>query len=446
MREQKNLNDNDLIELLYQTYLYVFPLVVLELHMRALTNTEYPTDRKAPLNQLFHAKGVARAGDREIVHPNIDTVYTKAHMDLKSEPLYFHKPKTERYTAAEMIDAYGNCVAIIGNGGIGGDSEVNAVLVGPDFQGTIPQELVRIDIPTNLCWTLTRVLKEQNDEAEIAAIQQGFDLRPLSAYQKEYIPPKGTYLPEDDFIPAEKLAELSIEEFFSIANSLLGDNMGTAPDVSLLENAVQYGIGMHKKFSLSDFSVHVQQALTHFYERAVHEFDDNVKRHIYAPMRDNWIWTNPELAAFKENYSFRAKVAWGGFGANPVTVAIYPQAYVDSDGNDLTGKFSYICHFDSLPPVGEFWSLTVYGEDQFLIPNELDRNGINDRSDFQLNADGSLDIYLQNIRPSANEISNWLPVGAEKFGLVLRLYSPSESILNGTWQLPTIRRRGENKK
>lgn len=440
MGEQKDLNDQDLIELLYQTYLYVFPLIVLELHMRALTNTEYPTDRKAPLNQLFHAKEVAHAGDREIVHPNIDTVYSKAHMNLKPEPLYFHKPQTNRYTAAEVIDAYGNCIAIIGNGGIGGDSEVNAVLAGPDFQGTIPQELVRIDIPTNLCWMLTRVLKEQNDEAEITAIQNGFDLRPLSAYQKEYIAPKGKYLPENNFIPAEKLKELNIEEFFAIANSLLGDNAGAAPDTLLLESAAQYGIGKEQQFSLSDFPLNVQQALAHFYQRAVHEFDDNIKHHIYAPMRDNWIWINPELAAFKKDYSFRAKVAWGGFGANPVTVAIYPQAYVDSDGNRLTGQFSYICHLDSLPPVKEFWSLTAYGEDQFLIPNALDRNGINDRSDFQLNTDGSLDIYLQSVQPSSDKISNWLPVGTEAFGLVLRLYSPSESILNGEWKLPTIRR------
>ncbi len=431
-------NDKEMIEELYEVYIYAFPLIVLDLHMKALTNTETPTSEKAPLNQYIHAKGVAGAKDKGIVHPNMDTVYSKAHMNLKEEPLYIHKPASDRYTAIELIDAYGNCVAIIGNGGIGEEHEVDAVLTGPNYNGAVPEELVRIDVPTNLCWTLTRILKDVNDEEEIARIQKGFDIRPLSAYQKEYVYPKGNYIPEHDFIPYEKLGELSIGEFFTIFNHLIGDNLGKDPDMRILENAKKYGIGARETFSLSSFPADVQAELEHFYERAVKEFHYKTKNHLYSKVRDNWILTNPELANFKKNYSLRAKVAWGGFGANPVDVAIYPQAYVDAEGNILSGQYQYICHFDSLPPVKEFWSLTAYGEDQFLIPNEINRNGINDRSSITINEDGSLDLYLQKDRPSKEKISNWLPVADDTFGLVLRLYSPDHTILDGTWKMPRI--------
>lgn len=432
------VDDQRKIEEIYEVYLYAFPLIVLDLHFKALTNTELPTAERAPLNQYLHAKGVAGAEDKEIVHPNIDTVYSKAHMDLKTEPLYFHKPKSDRYTAAELIDAYGNCIAIIGNGGIGGDEAVDAVLVGPDYQGNVPEELIRIDIPTNLCWTLTRILKDADDEAEIAAIQQGFDIRPLSAWQGDYVYPKGTYRAAYEFVPYERLGELGIEEFFAIFNRLIGDNLGKDPDWRILKHAKKYGIGDGERFRLSDFTPEMQKALDGFYERATKEFDAKVQGHIYSALHDHWIWTNPELANFKKDYSFRAKVAWGGFGANPITVAIYPQAFVDNQGNRLSGRHQYICHFASKPPVKEFWSLTAYGKDQFLIPNEIERYGINDRSPLEIHEDGSFDIYIQRERPSGDRMQNWLPVGEETFGLVLRMYSPEDIVLDGTWDLPDI--------
>ena len=52
--------------------------------------------------------------------------------------------------------------------------------------------------------------------------------------------------------------------------------------------------------------------------------------------------------------------------------------------------------------------MTAYGEDDFLIDNSIDRYCINDRSDFKLNADGTLDIILSKDAPE--DTSNWLPV------------------------------------
>lgn len=131
-------------------------------------------------------------------------------------------------------------------------------------------------------------------------------------------------------------------------------------------------------------------------------------------------------------------VALVGLGANTVDVAIYPKTAVDETGAALTGEKTYTLHFETLPPTleGGFWSVTAYGEDDFLIDNSIDRYCINDRSDFKLNADGTLDIILSKDAPE--DTSNWLPVSDGEFHLFMRIYVPDMTALD-SWQPPVIR-------
>ena len=58
------------------------------------------------------------------------------------------------------------------------------------------------------------------------------------------------------------------------------------------------------------------------------------------------------------------------------------------------------------------------------------------------NADGSVDLYIQNESPGADKESNWLPAPKDKFILMLRLYWPREkapSIIDGTWKIPEVK-------
>ena len=88
--------------------------------------------------------------------------------------------------------------------------------------------------------------------------------------------------------------------------------------------------------------------------------------------------------------------AIAGLGANTVGVALYPKTEQDIDGNPLTGEKSYVLHFERYPQVleGGFWSVTAYGDDDFLIDNPIDRYCINDRSGLEVNDDGSVDVIL----------------------------------------------------
>lgn len=89
---------------------------------------------------------------------------------------------------------------------------------------------------------------------------------------------------------------------------------------------------------------------------------------------------------------------------------------------------------------GDFYEKKIDSSNNFLIDNELDRYCINDRSEVQYNEDGSLDIYVQKEKPEEDKVSNWLPVNDGEFHLFLRIYSPTDTVLNGEWNAPTIKK------
>ena len=100
-----------------------------------------------------------------------------------------------------------------------------------------------------------------------------------------------------------------------------------------------------------------------------------------------------------------------GLGSNPPEDAIYPLAFVDSDGNPLNGENDYMLRFDQheLPPVDAFWSLTLYDRVGFAVPNPLNRRALGDRDPLRYNDDGSLDLVIETENPGPPNEPNWLP-------------------------------------
>ncbi len=126
----------------------------------------------------------------------------------------------------------------------------------------------------------------------------------------------------------------------------------------------------------------------------------------------------------------------------PVNVpkeAMYWTTSGDGAGHTLSGKHDYIIHFPpgGLPPNNAFWSLTMGDAKNRFVPNPLNRYSVSDRSGLVPNADGSVDIYLQNAAPAGHE-SNWLPAPADNFILWLRVYIPGAAILHGKYTVPPI--------
>jgi len=111
---------------------------------------------------------------------------------------------------------------------------------------------------------------------------------------------------------------------------------------------------------------------------------------------------------------------------------------------EYSGANKYLMHFNKgeMPPVEGLWSLTMYNGEFFFVDNPLNRYNVSSRSKFKANADGSVDIYIQNESPGKDKEANWLPAPKDKFVLMLRMYWPKEktpSIIDGTWKIPAVK-------
>ena len=65
---------------------------------------------------------------------------------------------------------------------------------------------------------------------------------------------------------------------------------------------------------------------------------------------------------------------------------------------DSTAGHDYMMHFPpgGLPPNDAFWSLTMGDAKNRFVANPINRYSVSDRSGLVPNADGSVDIYIQN--------------------------------------------------
>jgi hypothetical protein len=135
----------------------------------------------------------------------------------------------------------------------------------------------------------------------------------------------------------------------------------------------------------------------------------------------------------------RAACARDGATLNLPEEQVYWQTFVDSAGHKLNGQHDYILHFPpgGLPPNDAAWSLTMGDSRRRMVENPIHRYSVGDRSGLVPNADGSIDIAIQNTPPAVQE-SNWLPAPAADFMLWLRVYQPAAAILNGKYRVPPV--------
>jgi hypothetical protein len=109
----------------------------------------------------------------------------------------------------------------------------------------------------------------------------------------------------------------------------------------------------------------------------------------------------------------------------------------------LTGANKYTIHFakGDQPPAKAFWSFTMYNlPQQLLVANPINRYLINSPMlpNMKLDADGGLTLYVQENSPGKDKEANWLPSPTGPFFMILRIYWPDTSALDGRWKQPPI--------
>ena len=105
--------DENIWETVEDAYVYAFPLVLMDATEISATNTEEAVTGKAPVNQFIHSVALANAQFRNVVTPNVDTIYSQVWYDLSEEPMVYDLPETDRFCKVQLLDAWTNTAAVL---------------------------------------------------------------------------------------------------------------------------------------------------------------------------------------------------------------------------------------------------------------------------------------------------------------------------------------------
>ena len=426
-------------------YVFGYPLVTMEMTRRIMTNVAAPEGTRAPMGQLIKARQYPDAKFRDVTAPNADTLYTAAWIDVGKEPWVLSLPDMKgRYFLFPMLDAWTTVFEAPGSRTTGTGAQTY-VITGPGWSGKLPPGMTQYKSPTDLVWILGRIYctGTPEDYAAVHAIQDQCKLVPLGSWGKEYAPPAGKVDPAIDMKTAvrDQVNKLDATAYFTLLAELMKANPPVAADSREMARFASIGLVPGKDFDASKLKADFASRIpTVGFDRIMLQLKVNKS----VKNENGWLFDSV-TGVYGTDYLNRALVTAIGLGANRVQDAVYPTSLRDANDNDYSGANKYIIHFPKgqLPPAQGFWSVTIYDANYFFVANPLNRYSISARQNLKANADGSVDLYIQNQSPGADKESNWLPAPTGKFVLMMRLYWPSEkapSIIDGTWKPPPAKK------
>jgi hypothetical protein len=426
-----------------QAYVYLYPLVTMDITRRQLTNVAHAEGIAAPPNSFANIPAFPTADMRAVVRPNFDTLYSSGWVDLTREPVILSAPDTGgRYYLLPVLDMWSDVFASPGWRTTGTEAHSWA-LVAPGWTGTLPDGVDRIDAPTPYVWIIGRTKTDgPADYDAVHKIQAGYRLTPLSRWGKPgetvtgsvdaAVDMKTSPKVQVDTMPADKYFAYAAE-----AMKLQRPHLTDQPIVALMR---RIGIEPGKPFDAAKLDPAVRQALQSAPEDAQRLMAWKLKS--LARVVNYWSMNTDTMGVYGNYYLKRAIIAQQGLGANVPEDAIYPFNLADEAGKPLDGASKYVLHFDkgATPPVGAFWSVTLYDPDGFQVANPLNRFAVSSWMPFHTNPDGSLDLWFQNENPGPGKEANWLPAPKGPFNLTMRLYAPKDEALIGQWNPPPVSR------
>ncbi len=439
-------------EIAEQAYVYAYSPVY-AYGLTYLQIVSAPEQERQPVNAWRHFRRTASPTfNNYIPWAGTDTVYSSSWLDLRAEPQVLTTPEfpAHRFQNIQINDVFGHNIINRGTRTHGNVSR-RYLIVNPDWQGTKPDGID--EVIQGESWLLklfARILVEGADEDwdELARLQDGFTLTPLSAFLGMPPPPAAA--------PVEWLApdadprgfESRNPNFIRYLNFILGMCRIHPTETALMERFAAIGIAPGKDFDADSLDADTRAALQTGIDAGHARIHAKVK-HLADPING---WTYPLdlrgprsiLAGSDDAFLRRAALArfaiWGPESAE----VVYMSADVDLSGEVLDGgKHRYTMTLDGAPPAKGFWSYTIYDAETRLLaqhPSGRFKLGGRDR-DIQFNDDGSLTFYVQHESPGAALESNWLPVPAKPFQVVARLYWPDAQLLDGRYQPPGLQKR-----
>jgi hypothetical protein len=424
-----------------QTYISHFPLMDL---YRTLWETSFDPGRghDRTVNEYFVFDRLITSEDDWVITPNNDTIYLRAFLDLRKEPIILViPPMGERQYWVPISDLWHDFDANLSWDTVGSRGGAFA-LCPPGWQGVLPEGVQRVDMGTPIIWTLPRIAVDGDPDLPAAvALQKQFRLVPLSQWGAATV---ARPQPDAADFPRFTRHELTdAREYFTTLNKVLrlSARIGNPVDTAMAGWLRELNLDPAAGFDWDQLSPQAQRGL----ERAAADAHRIIAQRMprAVPIVNNWQVVRLDKR-ISGDPAIAAAAAMLGLLWNPAEISTYDVAFFDGAGAPLDGSNRYVLRFDPPPPVNGFWSVTMYSaENQLFVPNEIDRYSFGDRTKGTVYGDdGSIEIFLQHEEPTDPVgRANWLPAPQGRFYLVTRHYSPKSAILTGEWVPPTITER-----
>jgi len=361
----------------------------------------------------------------------------------KTGPMVFEIPAGP--TAGGLLDFWERPFSDLGQTGPDKGKGAKYLILGPGHPDMSPEEYIVVRSPHWNLFLGHRVLHP--DPTEAKKLLRAHKLYPYSEREN----PKPTRFISSEGIDWEAFQPRGLEYFERLASILevepveprdymimamlrpLGIMPGvkfnpTAEQRAIFEEAAVVGEAIARANSYEKRFEGARIWPGNYWEKAlfISDTDQDLDTHTQLDERASWFYE-----AIGVTDGMMGKMVGAG--------QVYLEAQKDSDGDWLDGGKNYKITVPANAPVKQFWSFTVYDNDDRCLIDTGELPDKSSRMDLQWNKDGTVDLYFGPKPPKKGSKQNWVKtVPGEGWFTYFRLYAPTQPYFDRTWQLPDI--------
>ncbi|MGF1696533.1 DUF1254 domain-containing protein [Vibrio lamellibrachiae] len=372
--------------------------------------------------------------------PQTTTPYATTEVDLRNGPVVLD---VQTPILGILDDAYFQYVSDIGITGPDKGKGGKYFIVGPDYEGEIPQGYHVVKSKTYRHWLIMRVfIKDGELEKSVADFKRGFKIYPYSNPEQktEFVNLSGKQY---------NTIHAMDETIFDEINEVIQYEPEGSYDPEILGLAASIGIKKGQPFApdarmksiLQEASkIGSSAARTTTYRprnEALFFYSD---RQWYSPLASgSYEFLDDGARAIDDRLAFH-------FYATGVTPAmtqpaigkgsVYEIASTDQNGQRLDGGQHYAVTLPGPVPSANFWSFMVYdNQTRSILETDQKSGGVDSNSSvMKYNEDGSVTIHFSPNVPEGKE-GNWVQTMPDKgYNVLLRIYGPEKAWFDKSWK------------
>ncbi len=372
-------------------------------------------------NKLIHRP----VADTKASHPNLDVALSEAWVaiDQNSCTMLDVPVVKDRYYTVQTVNGWGEVTSNINERNFPKHAFGKFAYCLKGNKMELPKEVQRIDLPSEKSRLLVKI-EVGKDQEEVKKIQKMFNISPASVVKVDKAIETKPFT----------LTKLPGAEIFDNTQDILLSEKDINPGMEAIqEKADLVGRAVQNKTERKRIDTIVRR-------EAIPSFMNALKT---MPSKNGWM--RPKATGnYGSDYLTRSLVNYSDLWANNGHETYTYTAVKDSEGLALDGKETYTMTFPSNElPEGMsryFWSVIAVDKTTFrVIANPLKKYLINNLSNIQKSADGSLTLYFSPEKPVSAPLSNWIPtVKGKKYDLRFRYWGANDVITKGEYYPPEL--------